>query len=108
MLISESRNGDTYILHLSGKLDAIISTALREKLVAAIDQGDRSILLDCENLEHVSAPGLRVLFEAACNPDRHPGRLKFCAVNSTVRKIFDRVDLTSEVTILATLEEALR
>ena len=102
------KNDGTYVMGLKGKLDALTSPAFREQLIVAIDQGERDILLDCSDLDYVSSAGLRVLFEAAFKLQELSGRFDCCSVNPNVRKIFDLVDLPSEIPLFASREEALR
>ena len=108
MDIFEARNKETYILAITGRLDAITSPDLRNKIMSSIELGERSILLDCTNLEYVSSAGLRVLFEASFNLNQVSGNIKICSINNNVKKIFDMVDLTSEVAIFSSQEEALK
>ena len=56
----ELKKNDTHILGLKGKLDAVTSPGLRNRLLELVQQGERRILLDCANLDYVSSAGLRV------------------------------------------------
>ena len=104
----EFKINDFCVLELKGKLDALSSPPLREKIMATIDRGEHKIILDCSGLDYVSSAGLRVLFEAAFKLQEFSESLVCCSVTSNVKKIFDLVDLPSEITVLASREEALR
>ena len=104
----ELKKNDTHILGLKGKLDAVTSPALRNRLLELVRQGERRILLDCANLEYVSSAGLRVLFEIAAQLQAVSGRLACCSVNSNVRKVFDLVELPADIPVFANEEESLK
>jgi anti-anti-sigma factor len=108
MDIFESRKEGWLILELKGRMDAITSPLVREKIAFVIGQGETRILLDCLGLEYVSSAGFRILFEAAYNIQDLKGGIGCYGVNANVRKIFNMADLASEIPIFNTQEEALQ
>lgn len=104
----ELKKNDTHILGLKGKLDAVTSPGLRNRLLELVQQGERRILLDCANLDYVSSAGLRVLFEIAAKLQELSGRLACCSVNGNVRKVFDLVELPADIPVFANEEESLK
>lgn len=57
-----ARNIDgTLIVTISGRLNAIYSPELEEKLVRYIEMGNTNLVLDLSELEYISSAGLRVL-----------------------------------------------
>lgn len=107
MEIIESNRDGCGILIVKGKLDALTSPALREKLLALIDAGARRLLIDGALLDYISSAGLRVLYEAIASLETVSGRMALCAINSNVRKILDTVDLCADIPIFATEAEAI-
>ncbi len=107
MDIFEVTKNGWLILDLKGRMDAITSPQIREKIMAVIDRGETQILLDCSGLEYISSAGLRVMFEAAYKIQDRSGRIGCYGVNSNVRKIFNLADLGSDIRIYDEQETAL-
>lgn len=59
------------VFHLSGVLDAASEDTLYEKACQVIDSGAQHLLLDMQNLTHISSAGLRVLHNIfkKCTPE---------------------------------------
>ncbi len=108
MDIFEEKKNDWLILDLKGRMDAITSPIVQERIQSVMDRGERQILLDCSGLDYVSSAGLRVLFEAAYKIGDLSGKIGCYGVNSNVKKIFGLADLTTEIPLYAGQEEALR
>lgn len=108
MDIFEVKKNDRLILDLKGRMDAVTSPQVREKIMAVIERGDTQLLLDCSALDYISSAGLRVLFEAAYRIQDLTGKIGCYGVNANVRKIFTLADLQSDIRIYDTQEEALK
>jgi len=108
MDIFESKKGGWLILELKGRMDALTAPLVREKMIFVIDQGERMFLLDCSDLDYISSAGLRVLFEAAYKIQDLEGKIACYGVNSNVRKIFNLADLSSDIPIFNSQEDALK
>jgi len=108
MEIFENKTSGWMILELKGRMDAVTSPMVREKIVSTVDQGEKMLLLDCSGLDYISSAGLRVLFEAAYKIQDLEGKIACYGVNSSVRKIFNLVDLNSEIPIFISREDALK
>lgn len=104
----ERKKDDWFILGLKGKLDALTSADVREKLMGVIGRGERKLILDCTNLDYVSSAGLRVLFEAAFEMNKAGGKIAASSVNANVTKIFKAVELQSDIGLFSTADEAMR
>jgi anti-anti-sigma factor len=108
MDVFESKKDGILTLALKGRLDAVTAPAFREKIMAFIDdQGEYRILLDCTNMDYVSSAGIRVLFEVIFRLQDLSGKFGCYGLTSNVRKIFGLADLTSEMGVFASPEEAL-
>ena len=60
MTISQQRENDSLILHLTGRLDTNTAPELEAALESS-HNGIKSLTLDMEGLEYLSSAGLRVL-----------------------------------------------
>ena len=108
MEILEFKKGGTYILGLCGKLDAATSPPFRDKFFELIDKGETEFIIDCSQLEYVSSAGLRVFFQAAYKIEDLSGRMALCSLSSNVKKVIDMVELSSELPVYSSQEEAFK
>ena len=109
MDVFESKKDGVLTLAMKGRLDAVAAPSFREKIMAFIDdQREYRILLDCVNMDYVSSAGIRVLFEVIFRLQDLSGKLGCYGVTGNVRKIFSLADLTSEMGVFVSQEEALK
>ena len=108
MDIFEFSHDDRYVVAPTGRLDALTSSTLREKLTNLINEGKKYILLDCSSLDYVSSAGIRVLFETIHKLGAVQGKLLCCSPSADVKRIFDMVDLQADMPIYESREEALK
>lgn len=96
MTINKTRNGETIIIELGGRLDANTAPEL-EKAIEGIPADVKELVIDMEQLEYISSAGLRVILAA---------HKKMSKVGSMrVRKICDEImeilDMTGFTDILS-------
>jgi anti-anti-sigma factor len=109
MDVFESKKDGILTLALKGRLDAVSAPSFRDKIMNFIDdQKEYRILLECSNMDYVSSAGIRVLFEVIFKLQDLSGKLGCYGVTGNVRKIFGLADLTSEMGLFASQEEALK
>lgn len=108
MDIFEVKKDGWLILDLKGRMDAMTSPVVREKIMEIIELGETNLLLDFSGLDYISSAGLRVLFEAAYKIQDLSGKIGCYGVNANVRKIFSIADLQSDINIYDGQEEALK
>jgi len=106
MHIGTSKKGSVCILEIEGKLDAVSSPELREKLLSLMQDDEKVFLLDCSGLEYISSAGLRVLYEIGYKLEERSGRITLCSLGPHVKKVIDLVDMSSEFPIYLSQEEA--
>lgn len=96
MTINETRNGETIIIELGGRLDANTAPEL-EKAIEGIPADVKELVIDMEQLEYISSAGLRVILAA------HKKMIKVGSM--LVRKICDEImeilDMTGFTDILS-------
>jgi anti-anti-sigma factor len=109
MDVFESKKDGILTLALKGRLDAVSAPSFRDRIMNFIDdQKEYRILLECSNMDYVSSAGIRVLFEVIFKLQDLSGKLGCYGVTGNVRKIFGLADLTSELGLFASQEEALK
>ncbi len=108
MEITEGKKGDVLVLGLSGRLDATTSKAVEEKILAAIDSGERRLLLDLSQVDYVGSLGLRVFLLAAKKLTTADGKLALCSLSEQVREVFDIAGFLSVFSVYASADEAIK
>lgn len=64
MTITKTKNGDTIVLSISGKLDTLTSPDLREEIDNIFTEGACDLVFDLKALEYLSSAGLGVFAHA--------------------------------------------
>ena len=120
MEITEHRTSDIVTLSLSGKLDATNAKAFEDKILAAIESGDRRFIIDVGQLEYVSSAGLRVFAVASKRLNGVNGKIVLCGFQKTVpyntlnrrtdpvREVFDIAGFSSLFATYGSQDEAIK
>ena len=87
--IRQEEQGDVRILALSGRLDTETSADLELALQDLQAAGANQFLIDMADIGYVSSTGLRVLLALAKQLEGGRGALKLCALNDSVKQVFD-------------------
>ena len=109
------------IFHLNGVLDAASEDALYDKACQAFDSGVHYLLLDMQNLTHISSAGLRALHNIfkKCTPEeefeaaRENGEpykspyFKLAAASSEVYYVLNLAGFLHNIPFFPTMDEAL-
>lgn len=104
--ISTSKSGESLVIALEGRIDAASAKTLEQQCVALIEGGESRLVFDLGQVNYISSAGLRV-FLVAAKRLAPTGSLKLCALNSTLRDVFEISGFSSLFQILPTVEEAL-
>jgi anti-sigma B factor antagonist len=107
MEIIENQKEDVSIFKLNGRLDSNTSPALEKKLVAAIENGTRNMVIDFENLDYISSAGLRIILKTTKDLKRSEGNIVLCAMQDYVREVFEIAGFDTFLPIFSTVDEAL-
>lgn len=88
MELEETREAGVLLLKLSGRLDAETAPALQTAVLARVEGGETSIVLDLQDLQYVSSAGLRVVLMAAKRLQEAGGKLVVCSLQDGVLEVF--------------------
>jgi len=107
MDITLGMTGTIPVFSLSGRLDAITSPILEERLKPLLDvpNGARHLILDGAGLSYVSSAGLRVFLMVQRQLAARGGRMAFAALTSQVLDLFQLAGL-KEIFVIETSVEA--
>ena len=88
-------------------MNVVTSPELEKRLVPLLDAGTKELVFDLSHLDYVSSAGLRV-FMLALKRLQKDGKLRFCALNKTVRQVFDIAGMSLRTTLCDTLDQAVK
>lgn len=91
MKIEESKKGGRFrhilVMSIEGRLGAETAADFQNKLVAALDRGEKSVLIDLSKLEYISSAGMRVFLIAAKRLEED-GKFAVCGLTNEVAEVF--------------------
>ncbi len=95
------------ILTVKGRLDAVSAPGLTESLRALVERGQCFLVLDFHDLEYISSAGIRVLYQSQGRVEEGKGKMVICGANETVKRVFEMVDLSTDIPVLRDIEAAV-
>lgn len=107
MDISGSRRGLSFVVKVSGRMDAVSAPQFEEKCVQWIEAGETHLVVDMGGLEYVSSAGLRSILAVGRKLRSGGGSLIFCNLRGMVHEVFEISGFVSIFPVHNTLETAL-
>ena len=107
MQIEEVRKGQIVILKINGRLDSTNSSELDITISNLVGQNEKTILVDCQNLDYVSSAGLRVFLQGLKSINAVQGKFMICCLKESIKEIFDISGFTGIFPIYNSQDEAL-
>lgn len=87
--LNDNTISGTEIISISGRLDALSSSALEEKIDPLTHKDTTSSLVfDLAGLEYISSAGLRVLLKTAKNCKNTSKKMFLCGLTKNVSEVF--------------------
>ena len=103
---SERRDGVLW-LNVSGRITILNAAQFEETVAGEIEDGDRAVILDFENLVYISSAGLYAVLRIAKSLWKRDAAFALCALSDDVHLVFERVGFAKIMAIHATRAEAL-
>lgn len=107
MDVTESRQGDTLVLELSGRIDSNTAAHFEKHLIGSIEAGEVDLVADFAGVDFVSSAGLRVMLMAAKRIKAAKGRLFLCGLSDSITKVFEVSGFLSIFIIHPSRQDAL-
>ncbi|WP_300464718.1 STAS domain-containing protein [Desulfobacula sp.] len=105
-IIQENTKG-VEIFSVKGSLDSNTSTEFETRIYAALESGQRKLILNLEDLEYISSAGIRVMLKTTKDLKRMEGTVVLCALQDYVKEVFDIAGFDGYLNIEKSLEEAM-
>jgi anti-anti-sigma factor len=98
MDITATKDENTSILAIKGRLDTLTAPTLQTPLLQSVQQNKKTVL-DCTALEYISSAGLRVLLMAEKSAKASKTALVIKNISVEIREIFDMTGFSGIFTI---------
>jgi len=108
MEIIELKQGKISIFKLQGRLDSNTSQSFEKRLLDAISDGFKSVIIDFKDLDYISSAGLRVILKATKTLKREDGKIMLCSMQDYVKEVFEIAGFDSFLPIVPTMDDALK
>jgi anti-anti-sigma factor len=103
----ESQQDGVSIVEPQGRIDTIGAKPFGDRVVALINGGAHSLLIDLRQISYVSSAGFRSLLIAAKMMDGVKGKLVLCGMSPEIKRLFEIGAFTDLFTICGTRDEGI-
>jgi len=107
MEIFQENSNEVEIFSVKGSLDSNTSAELETRIYAALENGQRKLIFNLEDLDYISSAGIRVMLKTTKDLKRMDGNIVLCALQDYVREVFDIAGFDRYLNIENNLKAAL-
>ncbi|MCY4407930.1 MAG: STAS domain-containing protein [Rhodospirillaceae bacterium] len=107
MEIAAERQDRVLSVHVSGRIDAGNASEFEKTVRSAIEDGDRTVIVNFENLRFISSTGLRVVLMTAKSLRRRDAAFALCSLSGAVLEVFRTSGFDKIIAIHPTRADAL-
>lgn len=94
MIKTYNEKEDVWDVGLSGEIDIYNADELKETINRIVDEKEKSIVFDCEELNYIDSTGLGVLASAANRIKEFGGKVRIINLKPHIGKVFYLTGLT--------------
>lgn len=105
--ITTDRQDGILSARLDGRIDGSNAAKFEEEMRMAIEESDRAVIIDFENLLYISSAGLRAVLITAKRLGKQDTQLVLCSLPDQIRAIFRASGFDKIITIQPSKREAL-
>ncbi len=105
-IFQENVNG-VEIFIVKGSLDSNTSPEFESRIYASLENGQKRLVLNLEDLEYISSAGIRVMLKTTKDLKHMDGNIVLCSLQDYVKEVFDIAGLDGYLCIEKNLDEAL-
>jgi len=102
-----SREQNTTIFTLSGRLDSHSAPLFEKQVHDYLISPEGHLVLNFNNLDYISSAGLRIILNTAKAYKRTPYQFITCSMQDHVQEVFEISGFDSFITICKSLDESL-
>ena len=105
MQIATTPGSDRYLITVSGEVDLATSPQLDTAVIAAIDSGNSSVVIDLTDVTFMDSSGLGVIVRALKRCREAENELDLVITNERVLKVFGITGLDQVIPIHASIQD---
>lgn len=83
----KEQNGGMYAT-VSGRLDTPAAVKAQQEITPLLENADKEIILDCQDLEYISSSGLRLFLTIRKETAAKGGKVIIEHINDDIKKVF--------------------
>jgi anti-anti-sigma factor len=106
MEISKTREGNTVVMTVKGRMDAVSSPEFENEMEELIGQGEKAFIVDLSDLDYISSAGLRSILKTAKKLKAREGKLLLSSLKDVVKEVFEISGFSSIIPIYDSVESA--
>lgn len=88
MTLTITNHDNIYTAALAGRLDTVSAVQFEQDMQPLMENADKEIVLDCNELEYISSSGLRLLLALRKESIAKGGSIHIEHINDGIRQIF--------------------
>ena len=108
MEVKTERESETLIARAEGRIDSTNARDFEDAMTAVIDESDRAVIIDCENLAYISSAGPRSLLLIGKELWNRDAKLALCSLSASIREVFEISGFDKIIPIHGSRAEALK
>ena len=108
MEVKTERENETLIARAEGRIDGTNARDFENAMTAVIDESDRAVIIDFENLAYISSAGLRSLLLIGKELWNRDAKLALCSLSASIREVFEISGFDKIIPIHGSRMEALK
>ncbi len=105
--VTTERIDDVLSADVEGRIDGSNVVQFEEAVRTAIEDSDRAVIMNFENLVYISSAGLRAILLTAKSLQNRDAKLLLCSLSDRIREVFEISGFDKILPIHATKADAL-
>ncbi len=102
------KNGDTYIIDVSGEMDLYNSYKLKELVMKMLEKKVERYIINLQGVDYIDSSGIGALIYICSTLKKMNLRLTITNIHGSVKKVIELTKLMGYFPISATIEDAIK
>ena len=107
MDVTTERQDGVLSAQVGGRIDGSNATTFEETIRTAVEESDRAVIMDFEQLFYISSAGLRAVLVTAKSLWKQDTRFALCSLSDQIRAVFKSSGFDRMIAIHRSRREAL-
>ena len=107
MDVTTERQDGVLSAQVGGRIDGSNAATFEEAIRKAIEESDRAVIMDFEQLSYISSAGLRAILVTAKSLWKQDTKFALCSLSDQIRRVFKSSGFDRMIAIHGSRREAL-